>query len=85
VFLLSGKDNNIRHIIKNEKTVAVVRHPYQLGCRAVVPRQPRKIQSTLKTNNLSDSKRQQTITVDYKRLINGLVLADGFSLQRKQL
>jgi hypothetical protein len=32
------------------------------------------------TNNLSDSKRQQTTTVDNKRLINGLVLTNGFSL-----
>ena len=34
----------------------------------------------LKIKYLSDSKRQQTIAVDYKRLINGLVLSDGFSL-----
>ena len=34
----------------------------------------------LKYNNISDSKRQQTLTVDYKRLINGFVLTDGFSL-----
>ena len=33
------------------------------------------------TNHLSDSKRQQTTTVDNKRLINGLVLTDGFSLR----
>jgi len=32
-------------------------------------------------NNISDGKRQQTTTVDYKRLFNGLVLADGVSLQ----
>ena len=35
------------------------------------------------TNNLSDNKRQQTTTVDYKRLINGLVLTDGFPLQHE--
>ena len=32
--------------------------------------------------NISDSKRQQTTTVDNKRLINGLFLTDGVSLQR---
>ena len=32
-------------------------------------------------NNKPDSKRQQTTTVDNKRLFNGLVLTDGFSLQ----
>ena len=32
---------------------------------------------------LPDGKRQQTTTVDYKRLINGLVLADGLSLHKK--
>ena len=32
-------------------------------------------------NLIPDNKRQQTITVDYKRLINGFVLADGVSLQ----
>jgi hypothetical protein len=37
----------------------------------------------LTTNNLSDNKRQQTTTVDYKRLINGLVLTDGFPLQHE--
>ena len=32
---------------------------------------------------LSDSKRQQTLTVDYKRLINGLLLTEDVSLQHK--
>ena len=32
-------------------------------------------------NNLSDSKRQQTTTVDYKRLFNGLVLTRFASLR----
>ena len=31
---------------------------------------------------ISDSKRQQTTTVDYKRLFNGLLLTDNVSLQR---
>ena len=30
-----------------------------------------RIYKIIKTNNIPDSKRQQTITVDYKRLING--------------
>jgi hypothetical protein len=37
----------------------------------------------LTTNNLSDSKRQQTTTVDNKRLINGLVLTNGFPLRHE--
>ena len=36
----------------------------------------------LKTSNISDNKRQQTTTVDNKRLINGLVLTRVASLQR---
>ena len=39
----------------------------------------------LKTNNISDSKRQQTTTVDYKRLINGLVLTSVVTLHRQIL
>ena len=34
---------------------------------------------------ISDSKRQQTTTVDYKRLINGFVLADDVTLQYKTI
>ena len=33
--------------------------------------------------NLSDNKRQQTTTVDYKRLINGLFLTNDISLRHK--
>jgi hypothetical protein len=40
---------------------------------------------TLIINNKPDSKRQQTTTVDYKRLFNGLVLTNGFSLRQKAL
>ena len=40
-----------------------------------------RTQCMLIINNKPDSKRQQTITVDYKRLFNGLVLTDGFSLR----
>ena len=39
--------------------------------------------TTLIINNKPDSNRQQTTTVDYKRLINGLVLTRVASLQRK--
>ena len=39
----------------------------------------------MKTNNLSDSKRQQTTTVDNKRLINGLVLTRVAPLQQSNL
>jgi hypothetical protein len=34
-------------------------------------------------NDISDSKRQQTTTVDYKRLFNGLLLTDVFSLRHQ--
>ena len=34
-------------------------------------------------NTIFDSKRQQTTTVDNKRLFNGLVLTNYFSLRRK--
>ena len=36
-------------------------------------------------NNISDSKRQQTTTVDYKRLINGLVLTSVVTLHRNSV
>jgi hypothetical protein len=39
----------------------------------------------MKTNNLSDNKRQQTTTVDYKRLFNGLVLKGFAFLQGKTI
>ena len=34
---------------------------------------------------IPESKRQQTTTVDYKRLINGFVLADDVTLQYKTI
>ena len=37
----------------------------------------------LNINNKADSKRQQTFTVDYKRLINGLVLTSVVTLHRQ--
>ena len=44
-----------------------------------------KIFKIIKTNNISDSKRQQTTTVDNKRLFNGLVLIDDVSLRRENI
>ena len=38
----------------------------------------------LHLSGLQKHTRQQTTTVDYKRLINGLVLGDGFSLWQKK-
>ena len=37
----------------------------------------------LYANNIPDSKRQQTTTVDYKRLFNGLLLTNAVSLQHQ--
>ena len=44
-----------------------------------------KIFKIIKTNNISDSKRQQTTTVDNKRLFNDLILTRIASLQWKKL
>jgi hypothetical protein len=44
-----------------------------------------KIFKIIKTNNISDSKRLQTTTVDYKRLINGFILTGVALLQWKKL
>ena len=38
----------------------------------------------MKTNEIPDNKRQQTTTVDYKRLINGLVLTEFAILQTEK-
>ena len=35
-------------------------------------------------NIIPDSKRQQTTTVDYKRLINGFFLTNGISLRQEK-
>ena len=43
------------------------------------------ISKKLKYNYISDSKRQQTTTVDNKRLIIGLFLKNGISLHKKQI
>ncbi|MBQ3353890.1 MAG: hypothetical protein IJG41_01925, partial [Bacteroidales bacterium] len=48
----------------------------------MIPIVLRETNTSLKTSTIPDSKRQQTTTVDYKRLINGFVWADGVSLQR---
>ena len=46
-------------------------------------RKKREKLNQLITSNISDSKRQQTTTVDYKRLINGLVLTSVVTLHRQ--
>ena len=43
----------------------------------------KQFDKTLYYSIISDSKRQQTTTVDYKRLINGFFLTRFTSLQRK--
>ena len=55
----------------------------KLGIYALRSRQIAHI-TTLIFNNKPDSKRQQTTTVDYKRLINGLVLTGVASLQQSK-
>ena len=42
-----------------------------------------RIYKIIKTNNIPDSKRQQTTTVDNKCLINGFILTRVASLHRK--
>ena len=42
-----------------------------------------KIIFSLRINNKNDSKRQQTLTVDYKRLLSALFLTNAFTLQRQ--
>ena len=41
-----------------------------------------RIYKIIKTNNIPDSKRQQTTTVDNKCLINGFILTGVASLQK---
>ena len=43
----------------------------------------KKFDKPLYHNKISDSKRQQTTIVDYKRLINGFILTGFAILQRK--
>ena len=53
-------DNDYDRFNFDEKVIVIV-NIYSLG----------KIFKIIKTNNIPDSKRQQTTTVDNKRLING--------------
>jgi hypothetical protein len=58
------------------------------GCRGTTALQillltDRQEDFLLTFNNISDSKRQQTITVDYKRLINGFFLTRFAPLRQK--
>ena len=50
------------------------------GLRPRSPKGKRYYSTILFFNTIPDSKRQQTITVDYKRLLNGLVLTGFASL-----
>ena len=53
-------DNDYDHLDLGEKVIVIV-------CGHSL----RRFVKIIKTNNIPDSKRQQTTTVDYKRLING--------------
>ena len=59
-FLTMAYDNDYDHFNFDKKVIVIV-NIYSLG----------KIFKIIKTNNIPDSKRQQTTTVDNKRLING--------------
>ena len=52
-------------------------------CLPARPGEGQAFPCTLITNNKPDNKRQQTLTVDYKRLFNGLVLTGFASLRQK--
>ena len=49
----------------------------------MIPIVLRETNTSLRTSTIPDSKRQQTTTVDYKRLINGLFLTRFVILQQK--
>ena len=70
-FLTMAYDNDYDRFNFDEKVIVIVNG-----------RSFEKIYKIIKTNNIPDSKRQQTITVDYKRLFNGLVLTRVASLQK---
>ena len=67
-------DYDYDHFNFNEKVIFIVNGPSL-----------EKNFKMIKTNNISDSKRQQTTTVDYKRLINGFILTGVALLQWKKL
>jgi translation elongation factor P/translation initiation factor 5A len=65
-------DNDYDRFNFDEKVIVIVNgHSFE------------RIYKIIKINNIPDSKRQQTTTVDYKRLFNGLVLTRVASLQWK--
>ena len=69
-FLTMAYDNDYDRFNFDEKVIVIVNgHSLE------------KIFKIIKTNNISDNKRQQTTTVDYKRLINGFILTEFSSLQ----
>ena len=70
-FLTMVYDNDYEHFNFDKKVIVIV-NTHSLE----------KIFKIIKTNNIPDSKRQQTITVDYKRLINGFILTGVASLQK---
>ncbi len=62
-FLTMAYDNDYDRFNFDEKVIVIVNgHSLE------------KIFKIIKTNNISDNKRLQTTTVDYKRLFNGLIL-----------
>ena len=65
-------DNDYDHFNFDKKVIVIV-NVYSIE----------RIYKIIKTNNIPDSKRQQTTTVDYKRLINGFILTGVASLQWK--
>ena len=70
-FLTMACDNDYDRFNFDEKVIVIVNG-----------RSFERIYKIIKTNNIPDSKRQQTITVDYKRLINGFILTGVASLQK---
>ena len=69
-FVTMAYDNDYDRFNFDEKVIVIVNgHSLE------------KIFKIIKTNNISDNKRQQTTTVDYKRLFNGFVLTGFASLQ----
>ena len=53
------------------------------GRLPMIPTVLHETNTSLRTSTIPDSKRQQTTTVDNKRLINGLILAEFAILRRE--
>jgi len=64
-------DNDYDHFNLDEKVIIIV-NTHSLE----------KIFKIIKTNNIPDSKRLQTTTVDNKRLFNGFIFKGDASLQK---